>query len=139
MAALPPLKQIRIEDVLKSDGGLDAERLVTSLNQFMLGVFTALDRGLTFTENFRCQVKTLQFRTKAAVDDTFPLYFKLENLQSVGGTWVLRAADRSTTAGEFVTGVTAHVLATGNGNAEIRYITGLSADTPYEVSLLVLP
>jgi hypothetical protein len=138
MAALPSIKQIRVEDVLKPDGALDGERLVGILNQFMLGVYTALDRNLTFVENFRGLEKTLSFRTKAAVADTFPLYFEVPAGTTVRGAIVIKAIDRSSAAGEFVNGVTAHVLPGGNGRAEVRYISGLDASTPYEITFQVI-
>jgi hypothetical protein len=65
VASAPPIKEIRLEDVTTSDGDLDAEKLVAVLNPFLQAVSTALTRGLTFTENFRCMFKTLPVQTGA--------------------------------------------------------------------------
>lgn len=138
MAAPPPIKQIRLEDVLKADGNLDPEKFVFVLNQFMLATANALDRGLTF-DNFRSQRVVLKFRTAATVANTFPIYFKLDpTIATVGSCVVEKAVDRSTTAGTFVNGVVAQVQASSKGG-EVRYISGLAADKPYEITLRVFP
>jgi hypothetical protein len=137
MAALPPVKGIRLEDVLREDGNLDGERLVGLLNQFMLGVVRALS-DLTIEENFRAMRKTLNITTRPSVENTFPLYFEMEKgMQSVRGCWVERVLDKTTTSGQLVTGVTAHVVPTGDGRAEVRYVSGLAPETKYEVNLVV--
>lgn len=138
MATPPPIKQIKLEDVITGDGSLDAEKFVFILNQFMLSVSNALNRGLTY-DNFRSQLVTLKFRTKAAVEDTFPIYFKLDQgIQTISSATVERAIDKSTTAGQFVNGVVAQVVTSTKGG-EVRFITGLDPDKFYEINLRIFP
>jgi hypothetical protein len=50
---------------------------------------------------------------------------------------VLSVRDLSSDAGAFVAGVTAQALPTGNGNVEVRYISGLDVNKSYQITFLV--
>jgi hypothetical protein len=137
VASLPPIKQIRAEDVLKSDGSLDAERFIGILNQFLLATYTALDKQLDIS-NLRIQEKTFEFTTVDPIEKSFPLYCDLDGIQTVRGAIVISAMDTSTTEGTFVDGVTAHVLPTGKGQAQIKYLSGLDVKKPYRVTIWLI-
>lgn len=59
--ALPPLQSLSLEGMLTPDGELDPTRLLYGTNQFFGGVYGALNRGLSFGENFRATVKDVRF------------------------------------------------------------------------------
>lgn len=53
MASLPTVNQIRREDIPNAPSWID--KVLDPLNQFMEGVYSALNRNLTFTENSLAQ------------------------------------------------------------------------------------
>lgn len=65
MAALPPLQSLSKEAVLAADGSIDAERFLYALNQFVGPTYGALNRQLTFGENFAAVLKTVRVVTPA--------------------------------------------------------------------------
>jgi hypothetical protein len=61
MAAPPSVRNLKGEDVLKSDGTLDSDKLLQLLNGFSAPVADALQGRLTFDENFRGETKEVTF------------------------------------------------------------------------------
>lgn len=138
MAAPPPIKQIRVEDVVKADGTLDVERLVEQLNQFMGPVANALAGGLTFADNFRSQdVVNFPFRTKPAVEDTFPIRLKLK-----AGLRNPRVASKRLrnvdTDAPVSTAYDVQYSVTNDGHLKIEHISNLDANTAYHLSLTLV-
>lgn len=138
MAALPPIKQVRMEDILKSDGSPDMEKLVAVLNQFMGAVHNAFNRQLTFDQNFRAQIKVLPVQTGPTVDGSFPITFALDGITHFRGAVVLSVRDMGSDSTSLTTGASAQVIPTGRGQAEVRYISGLDANSRYQVVLLLI-
>lgn len=138
MASAPPIKQIRLEDVMKDDGTLDGEKLVGLLNQFMLPVANALAGGLTYSDNFRSQVvSNYPFRTKTTVEDTFPINLKLQ--PGIVSPKIASKQLRNTTTDAIVsTAYDIQYSVTGKGELKIEHITNLDADTSYLLSLTLV-
>lgn len=61
MASLPQISNLSVEGMLDAEGGLDPQRLLYALNQFMGPTHQALNRQLTFGENFKATVKDVRF------------------------------------------------------------------------------
>jgi len=69
MSKLPPVKELKKEDFSDVEW---IDKLLWPINRFMSSVYRALNQGLTFTDNFRAQIKEFEF-TQAA--NTYPLKF----------------------------------------------------------------
>ena len=76
MARLPIIKRITREDVSQAPSWI--ENLIFPINQFMESVFRALDRNLTFTDNFSAQIQEIEFDTSSAYDGTAANFDTLE-------------------------------------------------------------
>ena len=60
MAKLPTINNLNIEDVAEDQRSW-FEKMLQSLNRFMSSTVAALNRGLTFDENFRAFTKTVTY------------------------------------------------------------------------------
>lgn len=85
MAKLPRLKRFVTEDYPSQDEWIG--KLFDPLNQLIDTVFDALNRGLTFSENVRSVVKTLEFTQGQSV---YPIKFNW-GLRGTGPTALLVA------------------------------------------------
>jgi hypothetical protein len=85
MAKLPRIRRFVQEDYPSQNKWIG--RLFDPLNQFIDTVFTALNKGLTFRENMRCVVKTLEFVEGTGV---YPLKFNWD-LKGTGPTGLIIA------------------------------------------------
>lgn len=66
MAALPPISSLTMEQMLDSEGALDSEKLIHGLNQYMGANYQALNRGLTFQQNFPATIREARITVPAS-------------------------------------------------------------------------
>lgn len=116
-------------------------RLLWPLNQFITSMFLALNRGLTFEENFQCNLRTLTFRTATTytsdrtwVNITYAhnlprppfgvLLCKLTETNNPTGSEALNSMGTKLKWSEF------------GGQVTIRFIEGLNDNTDYTINLL---
>lgn len=65
MADLPPISSFSIEQMLDAEGALDSEKLINGLNQHLGANYQALNRGLTFSQNFAATIKDVRLTMPA--------------------------------------------------------------------------
>jgi hypothetical protein len=141
MAAVPPDTRFRKDDFpgtgLGSNEVLD--RLFLPLNTFLKAVRSALSGGLTFSENFRAEVKTVSITTPASgtgVLSCFPFDVKSKVSQPIG-VLLLSADDRSTApAAPSLGGVS--WLINADGTLQITNLPGLLLGRKYDLTLLIV-
>lgn len=135
MASLPQIRRFSREDYPEAEAWF--ERFISTLNQFTESVYYALDRQLTFQENFRAQIRTQEFRTPS----TYPTAFTAVRF-SVGATTVVQGvvllALRELPNAEPITSAVSIDWQLVNGVVSIRHVAGLTADTDYQLSILIL-
>jgi hypothetical protein len=66
MAAPPPISSLQLEGMLDAEGGIDPQKLVSALNQFIGGTHTALSKQLSFGDNFPATVKEVRVTMPSA-------------------------------------------------------------------------
>lgn len=90
MASLPPIKRITAEDFQDQKSWI--AKLLQPLNSFFDSVYTALNKNLTFGENFRAMVRTV------TVDNTLTSFTPIRIASTIGrpaGLWVVGFADKA--------------------------------------------
>jgi len=141
VAKLPSIRRISREDL--SDAPAWIDKLLVPLNQFIEQVYLGLNKQLTFEDNFVAQYKTLAFRTSAAYG-TAPL---ADNFDTISIGLTLGRKVRGILLIDLkVKGASQTVLTSpsgvdwieNNGQAQIRYITGLAPQTDYIFSVLII-
>lgn len=90
MAALPPLKRVTTEDFPEQKGWI--AKLLQPLNSFFDSVYNALNKNLTFADNFKAMVKTV------TVDNTQATFSPIHVASTIGrpaGLWVVGLVDKA--------------------------------------------
>jgi len=139
MARLPNQRRINREDVKNAPSWID--NLITPINSFMESMYSAVNKNLTFQENFISQIRTITFTTSATytasgtwVPVTFPSGLRGTRAQ---GVLVLQALN--TTADNFTPlkkAVTCDWLDNGE-TITLYFVSGLADSTSYTVRVLV--
>ena len=132
MAKIPSVKRIERENLPK-DSWVDV--LIAPLNRFMEQITQALNKQLTFGDNFDGQLYT-----NVTVDGTYPLVLNWERTSRPVGLWVVQAKPISTVHATFTTALFADWDFTSDGKISIAAIPGLTA-TPsakYYVNLIAI-
>lgn len=135
MSALPPYRRIGLEDIKGAPSWI--EGLITILNNFMETVYGALNRNLTFSENFRAEFKTFNLTGGASADLNkfrFTTSLKLKPIgllpmavTELGGDYVVLTNPFSIPSWRWE-----------SGQIIIESITGLTSGQQYNVTVLVI-
>lgn len=135
MASLPPYRRIGLEDIKGAPSWV--EGFIAILNNFMETVYGALNRNLTFAENFRAEYKTFNLTAGATADLNkfrFTTSLKLKptgvlplSVTELGGNYVVLANPFSIPSWRWE-----------SGQIVIESITGLTSGEQYAVSVLVI-
>jgi hypothetical protein len=137
MANLPPIKRIVKEDFAEYPW---AEKLLWPINRFFDSIYGALNRDITFRENVRSQLKTVNFTTESTVSDTFPIRFlpdaEISNTVPPSDIIVTKIGRVDGTA--LAGGATLEWGLASDGQISINNITNLVASQDYSMRLLVL-
>ena len=108
-------------------------RFVGKLNEFLRDVNSALDRGLTRTENMQGSIVTVRVDTEASVTDNvkpFPLFLPVDFTSPVRSVKVVAAKVLSSDI-PFSTAVFPTWDRANDGRVRVRFMTGLSANSSY--------
>ena len=137
MSKLPAIKRIVKEDFSEYPW---AEKLLWPINRFMDTIYGALNRDVTFSENIRAQLKTLNFATAASVADTFPLKFQPdpEISNTVPPSDIILTKIGRNDGVSLASGATLEWTLASDGQISINNITGLVASVAYSLRLIVL-
>lgn len=131
--AAPTIKRIVVEDFPDQKSWIG--KLLLPLNQALQSISKSLTKGLTFEDNFKAQIKTLDF-VKAA--DSFPLYFAC-TVAGPQGVLILKAVPVTGSASPTIaSAVWADWESTEDGRIKVTNLTGLTDGTRYKVTFLVV-
>lgn len=134
MASLPSIRRIMREDFPEAPQWL--ERLIFPLNLFLDSVYTALNRNLTFGENVRAQIKSIQITAgAAAINNTIAFTASISPVQ---GVLLLGAVQQGATYTPLTVAPTVASWRASNGMIYIDSITGLTAGVLYTITILVI-
>lgn len=133
MAAIPPFKDLRVEDYPEQSGWIG--RLFEALNVPLRALVASLAHGLTFQDNLAAEVKDLTFNAALA---TYPLRVKLERVSKVRLVWPGYCRELTSTGSTAAVTAALHVDWTQEGNQlAIQGIVGLDSAKRYSVTLVV--
>lgn len=108
-------------------------RFIGKLNEFLRDVNTALDRGITRSENMQGALVTVRVETDASVADNvkpFPLFLPVSFPNAVQSVKVVAAKVLSSDI-PFATAPFPTWDRAGDGRVRIRFMTGLAANSSY--------
>lgn len=137
MAQLPPVRRIFRED-LGGEAPSWITRLLSPLNGFLEAVYSALNKNLTFSQNFRAQIKEFSVLAGAlAADNTFS--FPVEFPAKPIGLSLLQvnAGDGTPLSLTAAVGVSWNWDSQSN-TIQITAITGLTSGQMYQIRVLVI-
>jgi len=133
MSKPPELTQIRPEDFKQDDREM-AGILAGVLNNFILQITQLLNQSLTFSDNFSSEVR--DFNHKIADSE---LTFKLNTVKTPRGVILLQFRNLDDPTVLEATAVsTPQWEHDGKGNVTINPILGLTTDTTYAITVLVI-
>lgn len=69
------ISQFAVEDFIKA--GPWVPKLFQLLNDWLSSSKSVLNKGITITDNCNAEIREISFKTKASVDDTWPVKSKL--------------------------------------------------------------
>lgn len=134
MSSLPPYRRIGLEDIKGAPSWV--EGMISILNNFMETVYGALNRNLSFGENFRAEFKSIVITAGATADlnkFTFTTALKLKpsgvlpmSATELGGNYVVLTNALSIPSWRWE-----------SGQIIIESISGLTSGEQYQVTVLV--
>lgn len=128
MAKLPLTYKLILEDFPKEvrDWG---GKLLYPINSFFESVYSALNKGLTFTDNFDAQIKAL------TVDGNYPLSFEYTTSARPVGLICIYCKAKD---GSFPTGGIFISFDVIEKSVKINNITGLDPTKKYDIKVLTI-
>ena len=139
MAKLPSTKRLSRED-FPSDTPSWVMKIITPFNNLVETLYFALNKQLTFRDNFNCQVKEITFRTSSTYGNApasanfKPLTFASTLNSQPDGLLIISLRQ---TNGVIITTATSADWSPGNGTIILNYVTGLTPSTEYKIRVLV--
>lgn len=129
---IPPLKRLITEDFTSQSKWID--KLIQPLNQFFEGVSSALGKGLTFTDNFDGEFKTIE------TVGTFPLKIAWTRKNRPKGVWVVDWARKGGATPTITSAVQVQWSNATDGSLQIDAIVGITATAaaPYTLKIVVI-
>jgi hypothetical protein len=135
MAGLPTIKRISREDYKDAPGWLD--RFIFVLNEWMDSLYNALNRNLTFGDNIRSEIKTMQITAGATADlNTFK--FTLKNNFYVQGLILLSAKDLAASYTIITAAPQIGSWRYADGMVYVDSIAGLTNGHNYNITVLAI-
>ena len=137
--ALPPVKRIETQDVV-TEGELDTERFIYSINLFFESVFALLNAGLRFGDNITSEIRTVTFTTSASYssNDFSAIKLTLSIPKKPEGIIPLQIYQTNSSGTVITDPVTVDWKELTNGQISINFVTGLSDSTEYTMRVLIL-
>ncbi len=139
MANLPSIKLISREDLKEAPSWI--ERLLSPLNSFMAAVYENLNRGLTFRQNIRCNIKEVRFATPSnyvAASGFTEIVFATGLRVKADGVILLQLYQTDVARTEFITLATSFDWIELEGEIHVRFIAGLDDSHSYFARFLVI-
>lgn len=130
---LPQTKKILREDVKDAPPWIGA--IIDPVNSFMENVYQALNKSITFSENIRCFIKEITYKTTSTYPVEAQVSFANELKVKATGVLVLQAVERTTYTP--APGPVYVPWVEDNGQILVRSITGLEASKTYTIRLLI--
>ena len=132
--ALPAIKRIIQEDF--PDQKTWIGKLIEPLNKALISISSLLNKGLTFEDNFKAQVKSLNFVYNTT---NLPLYFSSTIKGRPNGLFVINIVENNVAQ---VTAFSNAVFPTWeylqDGRIKILDVTGLNNNSEYTMTMVVL-
>lgn len=139
MAKLPVIKRVLREDIPNAPDWIG--KLLYPVNLFFEQVFNALDKNLTLSENIQSQIKTVSFTTSSAYDGTEANFdtvsFSLDLPVKPQGLFIMQMLVDADNFTAIETAPFVNWLEI-NGTVNIYLVTGLSASTSYNMTVLLV-
>lgn len=136
MAKLPVIKRISREDVKEAPTWI--EYLLYPLNQFMQGVYSALNGNLTFGDNINAEIRDLDFRTRSdySLNNFDPVLFVHKLKTKPQGLILVQIVEKDTNS--TIYGAVTPQWVDSNGTIKINYISGLQDSKNYRIKVLLI-
>lgn len=139
MSKLPSQKRILKEDIKDAPSWID--KIITPLNVFMEVVWNALNKNLTFEDNFVSLTKEVEFTTLSTYSSGLisgfePIKFKHNLKNKPTGVLLTQILLTNDVYGVILNPVTINWIEL-NGEIIVNYITGLDNEKTYTIRLLV--
>jgi hypothetical protein len=131
MANTPEKQQIVPEDFKKEEQEL-ASKIAQPFNTYVDQLDEILNRNLTFGDNLRCDLRTLQ------VTAGTPVTFKYAQSGKPIGMWVINYSDITDPSAVPTTAVQPQWSYDGRGNITINNVTGLTASHKYNITIIAI-
>lgn len=130
---LAAIKRIIAEDFPEQRSWIG--KLLEPLNGALSTVSKLLDRGLTFQENFKAQVKDLNFLNDSTA---FPLYFRCDIGARPTGLWVVNVVEDTASPTAFSDAVFLTWEYQQDGRIKVLGATGLTSGRRYKLTVVVV-
>jgi hypothetical protein len=131
MALIPAVKRLLAED-FKDQPWI--AKLLGPINDFFGQMSNALNKRLTFTDNFAGIVKTVEVNVLAS--NTYPIYVKC-GLGKVSGLWIIKCEEVNATIATVTSAPLVHFEFINN-QIKINDITGLTVGKKYNITLVII-
>ena len=130
MATVPEKSEISVEG-LSADQAETLNPVADVYNTFNEQVVTALNRGLTFSENFRADVRTLTLTSSSTPTVSI-------TVNKPVGVWLISCTNKSNP--RFVFTASPYVVWEWDGasSINIKQVLGLSGSDKFEITLLII-
>lgn len=133
MSKLPPQSRLTLEDFPSEKSWIG--KLISPLNGFMTALVSALNNGLTFSENLSSVVRTIAV---PAGTTAYPLYFSWALKSKPIGLWVVSAYETLGAHTNFTAAISADWEFTTSGQVKINGFPGLPTGTSYYVTVVAI-
>lgn len=134
---LPSFKRLFSQDFVQQYRQLVDQLSLTINNQIEL-LYTALNNQLTFTDNFKCTIKSITLTVDVNGNPTGSAGFPINDSSSrILGCIVLSVTNNST-SGAFPTGGVFVSFTQSSSNITINNITGLAAGQSYTLQIVAI-
>jgi hypothetical protein len=131
MANIPERQQIVPED-FKKDDQETAAQIADPFNTYVEQLNEILNQNLTFSDNFRGQVKTLDIIAGQ------PISFKYAKTAKPIGLWIMNYSNLTDPTEVLTVAVQIQWSFDGQGNISIDNVTGLTATETYRLTFIAI-
>ena len=124
---IPPLKRLITEDFTSQKSWID--KLIQPLNQFFEGVSSALGKGLTFSDNFDGEIRTVE----SLAVNAYPIKLSWTRRNRPRAVWVVDWAKKGGATPAISSAVQVQWSNGTDGTLQIDSIVGLVYAQPSDV------
>lgn len=134
MGVLPTIRKLYREDLVDAPSWID--KLIQPLNMFLDSNYNLLNKGLTFGDNVKGQIKTFSLTAKATADLN-TLTFAC-TISGPSGLIPVKCVLQAAVYTVITNAVTIPSWRYENGTIKIDSITGLTSGSTYVITVLVI-